>query len=209
MKKIFCFGDSITYGESDLEHGGWAQRLKHDLMLKCEGEPVQKYSLYNLGVGGETTDGLVNRFKAEFFARKIKGFQNIVILNYGANDIVIHKNKNIVPIKYFLRNLKQCVQLAQVENSYVLIVGMAPISSETSGQLNCHGQRRYCEDIIEYNQAMERFCSEMQCEYVAIYNEFAERGGKSLLAVDGLHPNGAGHQLIYDLVSFRLNKLIE
>lgn len=48
---IICiFGDSITWGASDFEKGGWANRLRNYLEHKDKGDKI-----YNLGIGGDTT----------------------------------------------------------------------------------------------------------------------------------------------------------
>ena len=45
---ICVFGDSITWGASDYEKGGWVERLKTYLMKNKNDVDV-----YNLGVSGE------------------------------------------------------------------------------------------------------------------------------------------------------------
>ena len=73
MLKILCFGDSITLGEKDIEQGGWADRLKKQYFQQFVDSQTQKITLYNLGVAGETTDGLVKHVDSELSARHIKG----------------------------------------------------------------------------------------------------------------------------------------
>jgi len=198
MLRILCFGDSITLGEKDYLNGGWVDRLKSFYLEKCQNAPAQQVSVYNLGIGGETTDGLARRFEVEFNARRIKGQKIRVIFAYGSNDIVIHKSKNIVPEAYFVRNLKNCVQHAVDKNAEVILTSLLPISDETDGSINQYDQLRRGLDIDSYNSILKKLAAEMQCQYLDIYSSFGNKN--DLLASDGLHPNSDGHKLIYELV---------
>ncbi len=122
--KILCFGDSVTFGEIDTDNGGWVDQLKKHYISLQANSTRQDISVYNLGIGGETTDALCIRFEIEFQARIKKGLKALVIFAYGANDIVIHKNKNIVPLKYFIRNLKQCIQKVQQNAGEVILLSL-------------------------------------------------------------------------------------
>lgn len=69
MAQIFCFGDSITYGAWDVANSGWAQKLRIYLDKKQEEDDSLYFLTYNLGIPGEATDSLVNRFLSETKAR--------------------------------------------------------------------------------------------------------------------------------------------
>lgn len=202
--KILCFGDSITYGESDPINGGWADRLKDDFVLEYQDSIRQEVVLYNLGIGGETSDGLALRFKTEFLSRVINGQKSLVVFAYGANDIVIHKNKNIVPLEYFIRNISQCFELCKSKQSDVIILGLTPIAKSIEGKENQHGKIRFDRDINIYNQALENLAQKNQYLFIDLYPEFQQKGRDNLLAKDGVHPNTNGHQVIYDLVKRKL-----
>lgn len=82
MNSILCFGDSISYGEGDSQSGGWVEQLKRRLI---------NVTVFNLGIPGETTDGLRLRIEFEVQRRILRSKKTTIILNYGANDIVVHK----------------------------------------------------------------------------------------------------------------------
>src|SRR5256885_14958417 len=65
--RIFIFGDSITWGSSD-EEGGWASRVKRYTDKKM---PIPDYwsPVYVLGIPGDTTEDLLNRFDQEIKVR--------------------------------------------------------------------------------------------------------------------------------------------
>ena len=207
--KIICFGDSITYGESDAIKGGWADHVKNDFVLEYQNSVRQEVVLYNLGVGGETTDGLLARFKTEFLSRAINGQKSLVIFAYGINDIVIHKNKNIVPLEYFIRNLSECIEFAKDKKSEMIILGITPISKSIEGKENQHEKIRFDKDIKIYNQALDKLAQKNQIGFVDIYSKFCEKGKKGLLAKDGVHPNTNGHQVIYSSVKIKLSEFLD
>ena len=207
MLKILCFGDSITLGEKDTEQGGWADRLKKQYFEQFIDSQTQKITLYNLGVAGETTDGLVNRFAIELRARSIKGQRLIVVFAYGANDIVIHKDKNIVPELYYIRNLKRCIESAKKFNADILLLNLLPIADSIEGTVNQHGKLRFDHDIQAYNFTIKKLSHEMNCEYLDLYASFVEKNKEEYLSSDGVHPNSKGHKLLYQKIKQKLSSL--
>jgi len=207
MLKILCFGDSITLGEKDLEQGGWADRLKKDYFAQFVDSQTQKITLYNLGIAGETTDGLVRRFDIELRARNIKNQKLIVVFAYGANDIVIHKNKNIVPESYYINNLKHCIESAKTFKADILLLNLLPIAGSIEGTVNQHGKLRFDHDIQAYNFIIKKLSHEMNCEYLDLYASFAENNKEQYLSSDGVHPNSKGHKLLYQEIKQKLSTL--
>lgn len=204
MIKILCFGDSVTFGESDNE-GGWADRIKRDLTRRFVNAPTQEVVLYNLGIGGETTDGLKLRFQTELLARAIKGQNTQVILAYGANDIVIHKAKNIVPEQYFENNLRHCVEQAKSIGASVLLLSLLPIGEWIEGQINRHQKLRFGDDILRYNRCLRNLAEASESEYLDLHAIFTKNDPHKLISSDGVHPNSLGHQQICRAVSQKLN----
>jgi len=206
--KILCFGDSITFGEIDTKKGGWVDQLKNDFIRLYADSIRQEITVYNLGVGGETTDGLRARFATEFNARIVKGQRTLVIFSYGTNDIVIHKNKNTVPIVYFVRNIKSCIDLVKSSDTSVIISSLIPISDPCDGAINQHNKLRYSKDIKIYNVALKVLAKENNCLYLDIYHEF-NKDKNQLLSKDGVHPNAEGHRLIYQMVKNKLKNNLD
>lgn len=207
MLKILCFGDSITLGENDSKQGGWADCLKKYYFQQFVDSQTQRITLYNLGVAGETTDGLVKRFDTELRARNIKGQNLIILFAYGANDIVIHKDKNIVPELYYTRNLKYCIELAKKFKAEILLLNLLPIANSIEGKVNQHGKLRFDHDIKAYNFTLKKLSYEMNCEYVDLYASFVEHNKEEYLCGDGLHPNSKGHELLYQKIKQKLSSL--
>ena len=208
MLKILCFGDSITLGEKDIERGGWADRLKTHYFRQFVDNQTQEITLYNLGVAGETTDGLSQRFDTELKARSIKGQASLLVLAYGANDIVIHKNKNIVPEAYFVRNLKQCIESAKNIKAQIILLNLLPISDSIEGKVNQHGKLRFDHDVQAYNDILKTLSKEMKCEYLDVYTFFIELNKEDYLSSDGVHPNSKGHELLFQKLKQKISNII-
>lgn len=206
MVKILCFGDSITVGEKDTERGGWVDRLKQDYFAQSVNSQTQQITVYNLGIASETTDGLLKRFAAELGARNIRGQGLIVVLAYGANDIVIHKDKNIVPHSYFVRNLHSCIAAAKQLKADILLLNLLPIADAIEGIVDQQGKLRFTHDIQAYNSILEQLSLDMNCAYLDLYSAFVDNK-QSYLCADGLHPNPAGHRQLYQLIKQKLATL--
>ncbi len=207
MTKILCFGDSITYGEGDPKNGGWADRLKDDLIQYYNGAEVQEDCLYNLGIGGETTDSLRARFNREFSSRTVKGQNNIVVFCYGANDVVIHKGKNIVPVQFFIKSIKQCIEHCYNKNTEFVFISLLPFDDKDEGMVNQHGKQRFHSDIELYNEALKKIATNVKGRYIDLYADFVATDKSKLLSGDGVHPNADGHDVIYLKVKETLREL--
>ena len=124
MATIFAFGDSITYGAWDIESSGWANRLRHSLDERAETDPNFYTLFYNLGIPGETTEGLLERLRSEIEARvRTKELEkNIVIFAYGANDAAFLPEENIfrVDVEKFSQNMQTAVEIARGFSSKIL-----------------------------------------------------------------------------------------
>jgi lysophospholipase L1-like esterase len=88
MASILCFGDSITQGYVDLE-GGWTQRLRRR-STRTPPSPMgattfPAHAVFNLGVSGDTAEGLLARLEPELGPRRL-GDQTIVVVAVGVNE---------------------------------------------------------------------------------------------------------------------------
>lgn len=196
---ILCFGDSITRGENDHLHGGWADRLK----LRClarfveVGEP--ETCVFNLGIGGETTTGLRRRFSAELEARRDQSGAALVLLAYGANDAAESSGAFLVPVAEYERNLAACLDEAQ-GRARVLLINVTPVADAVDGVPNRSGRIRRKSAILEYNRALARLGESRGIGVVDVHGAFLRKGPSGLLTPDGVHPNPAGHEVVLEAV---------
>ncbi|MBU6500990.1 MAG: hypothetical protein KGJ89_02590 [Patescibacteria group bacterium] len=97
---ICIFGDSITWGASDTEKGGWVERLKTYFGNKYEA------IIYNLGIPGDTTIDLLKRVESECKSRK----PDLIIFSIGINDLW---RDDRTPIKKFAENIARLHRIAK------------------------------------------------------------------------------------------------
>lgn len=198
-KRICIFGDSITEGHCDYEEGGWANRLKKYLENKDSDN-----SVYNLGIDSDTTDNLLERFDAEARTRK----PEIIIFAIGINDSIYvkSKNENYVPIKNFIENLESLLQKASVFAKRAVFIGITKVDENKTAPTPWNTDFLYKnKDIQEYNRAIKSSCEKNNLPFIEMYDLLNKEDLE-----DGLHPNLAGHEKMFQRVKDFLvkNKII-
>ncbi|WP_196138351.1 GDSL-type esterase/lipase family protein [Aliikangiella sp. G2MR2-5] len=201
MINVFCFGDSVTAGEKDEELGGWVNRLHIASIRYLVKSNLQSLRIFNLGLGGETSDGLVSRFEQEVSSRYFKKETNLAILQYGLNDVVIHKNKNIAPIEYYRRNIQTCIKVAREMNLTLLLLGNYYVSEKNNGVIDCHGKLRFNSHIELYNQTLEKLANDFTLDFLDLNKLLSskihsEANDRRLIDNDGVHLGRYGHHLL-------------
>ena len=203
MAQIFCFGDSITYGAWDVANSGWAQKLRMYLDKKQEEDDSLYFLTYNLGIPGETTNGLVNRFLSETEARIREDEdleENIFIFAYGANDSapIPSQNKFRVNAEDFKNNLKSVTDQAKKIGSKIIILNITPVDEELTANPVNKDESRLNKHIATYNEAIKEMTVNSDIYLVDVNSAFMNTDYKSLFCEDGLHPNESGHKIIFN-----------
>jgi lysophospholipase L1-like esterase len=193
MGKVICiFGDSITMGAWDLEKGGWANRLR--LFIDNEqfsGGIKDYFASYNLGVDGDTTDGLLKRFEAEAEFR----IPSIIIFAIGSNDSVFVKSKNefLVPLAEFEANIQELIDKAKKFTETIIFLGAGKVDEKKTMPLiwaNDYFQEN--KNILSYNQKIKEAAEKNKVFYLELFGLLSEEDLE-----DGVHPNSVGHEKIF------------
>ncbi len=181
--RIAVFGDSIVWGAYDPEGGGWVTRLRN----WCEKNRAD-VEVYNLGVSGDTTRDLMDRFEVEAAARK----PDVVVFSIGVNNIRRDGGECVVPIAETERNMRELIARASAVADEVLVLGIGNIGDEA---VAAAGDSYTEKDARTYDSAVESAARAGDATYVAL-NGVLSAGDYA----DGLHPNSQGHQKIFTLV---------
>ncbi|WP_288441447.1 GDSL-type esterase/lipase family protein [uncultured Chryseobacterium sp.] len=200
MKKIMYglfFGDSITYGEYDGVFGGWVDILKRYALQKFHEGNGDELILFNLGIGGETTEGLLKRIPHELAARN-SADGNIVFLSYGANDLAVKDGVQIVDPDKFKTNIKEAVAHARQFSNAIYLVSILPFSQKIDGVVVSSGKKRINEDVVVYNQILKNIAAEDSLGYIDFYSAFLD-DKEILLSADGVHPNEKGYGMMAEI----------
>ncbi len=203
--RIICiFGDSIAWGAVDPKKGGWVGRLKSYLEIK------DKYNaaVYNLGVSGDNTDDLLNRFSMEAKARE----PNSIIFSIGINDAQYIRNEANprVNIKRFENNIIKLMKLARKFTKTILFIGLTPVDEAKTMPIPWNRIKYYkLSRVKDYNQILKSICKKNKVQFIDIFDQWLNIKYKDLL-YDGLHPNHKGHKILFETVKKSLinNKLI-
>ncbi|WP_084111239.1 SGNH/GDSL hydrolase family protein [Chryseobacterium taiwanense] len=199
MKKMrygLFFGDSITYGEYDGVFGGWVDILKRYALQKYN-EGSHELILFNLGIGGETTDGLVKRIPHEMAARNAAE-GNIVFISYGANDLAIKEDIQMVHPEKFAANILTAIQEAKKYSDDIYLVSILPFSNNVDGVVVASGKLRTNNEVLVYNQILKKITAENSLHYVDFHSAFLD-DKEILLSADGVHPNEKGYGMMAEI----------
>lgn len=206
MSTICVFGDSIVWGASDSEKGGWVERLKVYIGNNSDTD------VYNLGVSGDKTPNILERFESETKARIEEAEDVILIFAIGINDSYFIHSKNgfMTPLEKFRMNIQKLIERAQKISSKIIFVGLTPVEESKTTPIPWNTDKSYKnENVKKYNEIIKSICKKKSVYFVEIFDNWISSDYKNLLE-DGLHPNSEGHKKIFEIVKdyFVKNKII-
>lgn len=207
MSTICVFGDSITWGAYDYEKGGWVERLKIFMAKNSDND------VYNLGVSGNKTPHILNRLELETKTRTEEAEGIVLIFAVGINDsyFVHSENKLMTLPEEFKTNIEKTIERAQVITSKIIFVGLTPVDETKTTPIPWNTDKSFKNENIEkYNEIIKSTCKDKMVHFVEIFENWTSLDYKELLE-DGLHPNEAGHEKIFEIVKDFLiqNKIIQ
>ena len=200
------FGDSITFGEYDGVFGGWVDILKRYTLQKYNEGSTNELILFNLGIGGETSEGLVKRIPHEIKARN-SADGNIVFIGYGANDLAVKDGSQMVNQSQFKANIETAIQDAKLYSYDIYLVSILPISEKIDSKISSTGKIRTNEDVLVYNQIIKDIASENALNYIDFHSAFIE-DKEILLSKDGVHPNENGYKMMAEIATPIIGKYL-
>ena len=199
---ILIFGTSITWGAWDTE-GGWAQRLKNYCDNKAIESRFEEYTtVYCLGVSGDKTSDLLARFEEEVRARIEEDEKTLVLVEIGINDsqFILEENKHEISPEDYRYNLLKLVDESKQLGVDLCFVSLTPVDDDKVDPTPWTPGKSYRLTFVkQYEDVLRTVANEQHIHLINIIDKFIESDYKSLLE-DGLHPNSAGHQLIYETV---------
>ncbi len=210
MAIIYAFGDSITYGAWDIKKSGWATQLRQFLDDLQEKNPDYYCLFYNLGIPGETTDGLVKRFENELTAREREGEEAVFIFAFGANDAAYLSNEKSLRVSKedFKINLEKVIKKATVISKKILIVNILPVIEKMNSTPR-NGKIRLNKYMDEYNYVLREMADQFKVRLIDVNSVFMKVGHENLfIKDDGLHPNDEGHRIMFETIKPIVQELI-
>jgi lysophospholipase L1-like esterase len=123
-----------------------------------------------------------------------------IIFAIGANDsreIREHPDQEI-SLEEYKKNILQLIQLAKALSKEVVIVGLFPADEKLSTPYK-EDKFYFNQKLEKYNNALREIAADEGLQFVDIFASLLSQDYLQLLA-DGLHPNTAGHQFIFEAV---------
>jgi lysophospholipase L1-like esterase len=191
-KNICIFGDSITWGSGDTSVGGWTDRLKAFYQAT---EP--DIEIYNLGITGNTTDDVIERFSVEARARNC----TIAIFAIGINDSKMIDGGNVEQIELadFRANILELIEQAGALDIQIAFLGLTRVDESKTRPIPWKPDTHYINSRIElFDESIKNICEDKELPYLDL-SEILEVDDMP----DGLHPNTLGYEkLVTAIVPF-------
>ena len=187
-KDICIFGASITWGAYDPKNGGWAT------MIRNYYEEKDGRSVYNLGICGDTTEGLLERLEIEALARE----PNIILFAIGTNDTQFLKKekRNQVLLEKFKDNLEKLTVIANKFTDKIIFIGLIDVDNLRVGINSYADNHLYKSEFVEeYNNALKEFCNAKKIPFLDVFDLLDKND-----LFDGLHPNSQGHKKLFNKI---------
>ena len=183
---LMFFGDSHTVGAGDEEGLGWTGRLV--AAAWADGIAVTSY---NLGVRGETSADVADRWRAEARPRLPDEGDPRVVLAFGVNDVSLDGDAPCCSQEQSLLSLEEVLLGAQGLGLRRFVIGPAAIDDEAAN-----------DRIAELSYAYRMLCARHRVPYVTLVDDLrrSKVWREEIAARDGAHPGAAGYAEIARLV---------
>lgn len=182
--KIVCIGDSLTYGYRVRRSKTWINLVQEELNIKIE----------NKGISGDTTGGMLARFREDIISKKPK----IVFIMGGTNDIITGADLGVPQ-----SNIMAMVHQAR-GNMIKPIIGL-PTKIDVENVVEewsiFADYKEISKKVDKYNKWLKRFSRAFEIDYIDFntsINRLSEKKVHSIY-LDGLHFNDKGHELMANI----------
>lgn len=192
MDKTYCiFGDSVT--QAAYVKNSWIDLLKIYLEEKYLDGFV---NVFNLGIGGNTSDDILKRFRTESEAR----MPTDIIFNFGVNDSGYFGtlDKPIVPEERFIKNIESLIIEAKTFSKNITFIGLTIGDDSLLKPFpeNSQGKSYDLSRVKAYDKKLNEIANKNQCKFLSLIDTL-----KFEDFLDGLHPNEEGHRKIFEVIS--------
>jgi len=175
-----CFlGDSFVNGTGDSSYLGWTGRVC--AALTATGRSITSY---NLGIRGETSLALAQRWQAEATRRFAPGADNRLVFCFGTNDTTWQQGRVRIDLAHTLTHSRQILSVARTL-APVLLVSPPPIADPAQNQRS----QRLC-------QGLQDLCAELSVPYIDAFTPLQQSviWMTQVQAGDGVHPQAPGYE---------------
>ncbi|MCC6340665.1 MAG: SGNH/GDSL hydrolase family protein [Bryobacterales bacterium] len=183
-KRVVFMGDSIT--------DSWGRRYG----AFFPGKPY-----INRGISGQTTPQMLIRFRPDVIALDAK----VAVILAGTNDIA--GNTGPQTLEEIEGNLQSMAELAKANGIGVVLASVLPVCDYIKPQTG----RRPPEKIVQLNEWIRDYARKNHFVYLDYYSSMLDDRNmlRQELTYDGLHPNGAGYDVMEPLAEKAIAAALE
>jgi len=182
-----CFlGDSLVHGTKDEKGLGWVGRLGTSAI--AQGFPV---TFYNLGIRGDTSEGIKQRWENECALRLPDNCDSRVVLSCGVNDTAIKNGFRRVSFEDSRSNIREIVTQAKIKY-WLLMVSPPPVIDKA------HNER-----IKALSQAFADESKLLGIPYIDVFSPLVtdKLYLREVSENDGAHPKQRGYGRMAEIIS--------
>jgi len=214
MTQVFILGSSMVYGVGGSQ-GGWADLIKQYLHQKMYGEDGigEKYEVYNFGKSGATIDFVKDTCMSQLEAYG-RGQRTIILLAVGGNNTKAEEEPHnfVSTPEEYENEMRELLSLLKQNSDGLIFVGSNNYvdESKTNPKTNpLTGGRSYFTNSRRQQFAgiVKQVCDDLGIPLIDVTVE-KEKWLDAYIYKDGLHPNDAGHQLIFEAIKPTLDKYL-
>ncbi|KIL51391.1 hypothetical protein KP77_09030 [Jeotgalibacillus alimentarius] len=191
-QELVALGDSLTYGIGDQSGAGYAENLE-EVINDIREEPL---TVYNYGIPGQQTDGLLSQLQDEDVKATLKNAEYFTIF-IGTNDLIKKNGGDLNPLyddriqagkADYEKNLEKILTIIREENPEAPILFL--------GLFNPYPENNEIQQVIDdWNALSKQMLEEYpRVKFIATDGILKEKSTEYFS--DALHPNKRGYELI-------------
>lgn len=188
MKKIICFGDTITEMGLVLESRGYVARLAERYIRRAD--------VLARGFSGYTTrDALAILNEAVLVEHP-----HSVILFFGASESVLPDQFHHVPLDEYRTNIEELAERIACSGAWLVVVTPPPLDERKTISRRMAHTEPYA--LASYEVALE-----MNLPVIDLFHLIQQqRDWERRCMIDGIHLSSAGMDILYEALVTELNK---
>ena len=154
--------------------------------------------VYNRGIGGDVTDGLLERMDESIFDLEPKK----VFINIGTNDISRPEYKRERLMSQYRKILMQ-IQ-ARLPETKIYVMSYYPVNRELPGAdpeaVKAQFGARTNAELKEVNAEVEKMAEELGCTYINVFDCLLDEKGnlKAEYTIEGMHMYANGYAAVLE-----------
>jgi lysophospholipase L1-like esterase len=198
MARILVEGSSTAYGLWGGENGGWADRLKADLLANPNRSEFA--TVINLASPLREVDVIEETLllNAKNYAGRSPARIGIFMLGMSESRQI--DGSYAIPPNQFGHSVERISKISRACGYTAIFLGMTPISEERTSHLKAHYSEKSRQ---EYEAIIQGVADAYNDRYINLRGQLALQfpDTESILDRDGLHVNGVGHAAIHKIIA--------